>query len=114
MNHDKKTLTTLLQDENASDLVESLLFFLNSIDEHIPLAQKKMGDPLSQAIEKCKNIMDKLGILLPCDLPHFRQNQFKPQMNKKNVYNIHQIDKINQIFEKDLSFFGYNYENWLI
>lgn len=61
-----------------------------------------------------KIIMDKLGVQIPCDLPHLEHNLTKPQIDKKNVYNRHQIDKINKIYEKDLLFFDYSYKNWLV
>lgn len=61
-----------------------------------------------------KNIMEELGISVPCDLPHLKQNEMKPRMDKKNTYNSQQIEKIERIYEKDLLFFDYSYENWLV
>lgn len=95
--------------ENIHPLIKPCYDFLTINDEYkcdYLLKFETLG-------EDYKNIMDRLGILLPCDLPHFRQNQFKPEIDKKNVYNLRQIEKINRIFEKDLSFFGYSYDNWL-
>lgn len=101
--------------------------FLNNLENIHPLIEPSYNFLTVNGEYKCdfllkfenlgkdyKNIMDKLGILIPCDLPHLKHNPTKPQIDKKNVYKSHQIEKINKVFEKDLLFFDYSYENWLI
>lgn len=60
-----------------------------------------------------KQMMQKIGIMVPCDLIHLKNNTTKPLFDRNNVYNSEQIEKISRIYEKDMNFFGYSYENWI-